>query len=316
MSATIAVADLGSNTFRLVTAQLEGENAIRLVDLRQRVVRLAEGVKASGVIGEEALSRAGECLGEFGRFLDSTGVCARFAAVTAAGRMAENSGDIMRLAASSLGAEVVMPTGEEEALLSFRGALSLCPDAAGRTLFLDIGGGSTEIVLSAGGDPLWAESVKAGIVTFWEENFAAGAATPEEILGAAGALAARFPAPARVGGDISQFIATAGTAMTLAALVTGRSIGEGRSLSGVRVTRREAEEWLHRLCAMEAVERLSLPAIERGREELILGAIAIMLKLMERYGLDSFTASDGGLADGLLLEKFALIHSISPRWVF
>ncbi|TLM97888.1 hypothetical protein FDZ71_17880, partial [bacterium] len=170
MSDLISVADLGSNTFRMVTAREEGQGAIRLVDLRQKVVRLAEGVARSGEVSVKALRRAKECFGEFERALATLGEARRFCVLTAVGRMANNAGEVERLAREILGAQTLIPTGREEARLSYEGAVSLLSAKKENLLFLDIGGGSTEIVFSNGGEVIWEESVAAGIVTFWEQD--------------------------------------------------------------------------------------------------------------------------------------------------
>ncbi|TAL18088.1 hypothetical protein EPN96_02950 [bacterium] len=308
--ALFASVDLGSNTFRLLVAETESPSRLRTVEIRQKVVRLAEGLAKSGILSEEALYRARECLKEFSGFLDGLGVKNRVAALAASGRRAANGEEFRAEAERILGGRVIIPAGREEALLSFRGALSLCPDLGEEILFLDIGGGSTEIVRGKKGEQPLAESVPVGIVGFWEELGLPETLKSEDrkkLLEAARLTASGFPPGEVFGVDFrrGKLVANAGTPMTLAALFAGADISKAGALSGAEIPLAFVSATLVSLSGMRSEERRALREMEPGREDLVLGGIALLIALMERYGAESFVASDGGLAEGLLLNAFA-----------
>jgi exopolyphosphatase/guanosine-5'-triphosphate,3'-diphosphate pyrophosphatase len=305
-----AAVDLGSNTFRLLLAEVESPSSLRTVEIRQKVVRLAEGMAKSGVLSEAALARATSCLEEFSAFLDGLGVENRVAALAASGRRASNGEKFRAEAERILGGRVIIPTGREEALLSCKGALSLCPGLGEEILFLDIGGGSTEIVREKKGEETLAESIPLGIVGFWEELGLPESLTAQDrvkLTEAARAAVSGFPPPEVFSVDFrrGKLVATAGTAMTLAALFAKVDIANVRELCGVEIPLAFARSTLVSLSEMLSAERRAQRGVEPGREDLVLGGIALLVALMERYGAESFTASDGGLAEGLLLKTFA-----------
>jgi len=339
------VADLGSNTFRLVVVEARrmgaGHAEIRQIALEQRIVRVGQGLGADGKLSPEGEARAAACLRRFGEVLDEHGVGNRHAAFTAAGRDLSGSERVVELARQLMGGnsrhhvEVVIPAGREEAMLSFNGALSLlgcrvgaAPGAAQATaetqsaVLFDIGGGSTEIASKTAGGEFRADSMRLGVVRLTE---ALGLANPVGSTGlrllcdeidrviASSPLAARADDVRRAltppGGVL---VSNAGTPLTLAAMLTGKSIEDTRTLTGVEVNRGFVIEKAREFSKLTTDEIGAIAGIVPGREDLILAGVAILWRLMVRFGAQSLVVSDGGLPEGLLLER---LGAGSATWV-
>lgn len=310
---TWAAADLGTNTFRLLVAREVAPGRLREHSLLQETVRLGEGIGAGKRgVAEAALRRAGGCLDRFAAHLDALGVARRVGALTAVGRDADD-GTFLRHAAERLGAELFVPTGEEEARLSFRGAVSLLPKAlgAGALLFLDIGGGSSEAASFTEGK-LDALSVPTGVVRLYEQWPLDDPPTPGqwEVLSQAAReafspAASRLDAPAwgrRFAQGEGLFVATAGTPLTLAAEFFTIPVSNTRELNGRRMSEADFRKIADRFRGMTKRERAALPSVAPGREDVILPGIALLGEFMKRFGARGFTVSDGGLLEGVLLQ--------------
>lgn len=319
-----AAADLGTNTFRLLVAEEVASGRLAFRELHQQVVRLGEGLAESGRLGPAARARAEVLLAAFRARLDALGVGRRVGAVTAAGRAARDGADFARRAGELLGGSVSIRSGEEEARLAAAGGVSLV-DARGRpVLFADIGGGSTEVVSLAGdGAAEAAVSLPAGVVSLWE------AVRPADPPGRADLLRLQAAAEAAVSalGDAidgllwadrlrrgALFLATAGTALTVAAEAHGRSIRDTRALGGLLVGRAEVEAVWRRFSSLGSAGRRALASVETGREDVILPGLALLRALLDRHGAGSMTVTDGGLLEGVLLEAVAKERG-EARWV-
>jgi exopolyphosphatase/guanosine-5'-triphosphate,3'-diphosphate pyrophosphatase len=305
--------DLGSNTFRLLVVEETEPGKIRQVALTQRVVRLGQGVSASGSLHPDAVARAEACLSDFAREMRERGVERRVGALTAAGRIAADGPDFLGRASAILDAELFVPSGEEEAGFSYRGCRGLLPRyERPDVFFLDIGGGSTEAVLHPAGQHPLAMSLPAGVVRLAEEVRAADPPTDEDRarleLDAADAFAPLLHYiglqgwQKRFAEGRAVFLATAGTPLTVASHLTGRSIRDTRSLNGVTVHTRDVRRIRAAWSAMSAEERAALPAVEKGREDVILAGIALLDTALSLVGADRFTVGDGGLLEGVLFQ--------------
>lgn len=305
--------DLGSNTFRLLVVEETEPGRLRQVALSQRVVRLGQGVSASGSLHPDAVARAEACLAVFAREMKAHGVEKKVGALTAAGRIAADGLDFLDRAAAILDARLFVPSGEAEAGFSYRGCRGLLPDFdRPDVFFLDIGGGSTEAVLHPGGQKPLAMSLPAGVVRLAEEVRAADPPSGEDRdrldIDAADAFAPLLHFidlqrwRERFAEGRAVFLATAGTPLTVASHLTGRSIRDTRALNGVTVhigdVRRIRASW----SAMGAAERAALPAVEKGREDVILVGIALLDTALGLVGADRFTVGDGGLLEGILFD--------------
>jgi exopolyphosphatase/guanosine-5'-triphosphate,3'-diphosphate pyrophosphatase len=310
-----ASADLGSNTFRLLIAREAAPGRLVLKELQQAVVRLGEGLEGRGALLPQAVERAERLLSRFRARLDTLGVRRRFGALTAAGRRAADGPVFCVRASELLGGDVRILTGGDEARLSAAGALSLIDIGSKDVLFLDIGGGSTEIVSIRGGESEAALSIPTGVVKLFESlppvdsPIPPNPATLERLDALAAAAFQGLPASlhtdrwsAAVACGRVAVVATAGTPLTVAAEVLGTSIADTRALNGALIGRDDLERVWSRFVALSAPERLLLPSVESGREDVILAGLALLRAFLSHFRVPAFTVSDGGLLEGVLLE--------------
>jgi exopolyphosphatase/guanosine-5'-triphosphate,3'-diphosphate pyrophosphatase len=306
-------ADLGTNTFRLLVAEEVAPGRLAFRELHQQVVRLGQGLTPGGTLGREPLARAEQLLRRFRERLDALGVEHRVGAITAAGRAAVDGQAFAARASELLAAAIRVVPGEEEARLSALGGLSLVDGGGRGVLFLDIGGGSTEVVAATvRGDEEIALSLPTGVVGIWEAVRPSDPPAAED-LAALEAAAREGLAPldrsldaaawrARLDQGTGMVLATAGTALTVAARVHGRSIEDTRALCGLVVSRAEVEGVWREFSALTAAQRRALPSMEAGREDVILAGLALLRAFLDRFGATELTATDGGLLEGVLLQ--------------
>lgn len=307
-----ACADLGTNTFRLLIVDERGPGELLFRELHQQVVRLGEGLAPGGRLQAAALARAEALLNRFRDRLDRLGVERRVGSVTAAGREAEDGEEFRAAASGLLGAPLRILAGKEEARLSARGARSLAHLGGEDLLFLDIGGGSTEVVAERRGSRQVALSVPTGVVKLQEASAVGDPPAPSELRRLEeAAREAWLPFLSGLNSRAwcrafrekrAVLLATAGTPLTVAAQVTARDVSNTRRLNGIRVSREELDAVWDRFCELTAAERAQLSAVERGREDVILAGLALLRSFAAAFGAPGFTASDGGLLEGVLLE--------------
>ncbi len=319
-----ACVDLGSNTFRLLVAEEADPGGLRFVELHQGVVRLAEGLVPGGTLLPAARERAERLLSRFRRRLDALAVEQRVGVMAAAGRRAGDGAAFARRASELLGGPVRIVSGEEEARLSLEGALSLLPHRPRAGLFLDIGGGSTEVVAWGPGGARTGASLGMGVVSLWES------AAPQDPPPRAARERMRRLCRrhwARLGGWLGPgawrgiwgregvgFVATAGTPLTVAAEALGVPVQRSRALTGVRLPREVVTGVADRFWGMSRAERSVRPSVEPGREDVILAGVVILETFMERYAVPEMIVSDGGLAEGALLEAVSRVRG-RAEWV-
>ncbi len=313
-----ASVDLGSNTFRLLVAEERAPGVLCFMELRQAVVRLAEGLVPGGRLLPAARERAEHLLFRFRARLDELGVERREGVLAAAGRRAADGAEFAERASELLGGRVRVVRGEEEARLSLEGALSLLRPRPRAGVFMDIGGGSTEVVAWRPGGWTTGTSLEMGVVSLWE------AVSPENppSRGARermrsvcrrfwARLEKKLPSDAwsRVWRlDNAGFVATAGTPLTVAAEAAGLPVRDSRALTGIRLPRETVVRMADRFWHMTREERAALPSVEPGREDVILAGVVILETFMERYAVPEMTVSDGGLAEGVLLDAVARVR--------
>lgn len=308
----VAGVDLGSNNFRLLIARLSSSGVLEEVALENRIVRAGQGIGSGGAVSPEALARVRGCLSEFKGILDGCGKPSVVAALTAAGRDLEGGGAYAELARELLGAEVFVPSGEEEGRLAFAGATGVLGLDGGDRAMLDIGGGSSEVAVCLDGCTLFLKSLKIGVVRLTEALGIGSPAGEEGLRRLKDDAAQTFSAlksdlafgsldKARL--SRSTLVITAGTALTLAAHLGVRPIQDTRALTGVVITKEGVDESARLFASLKVAQIRALPAIAGGREDVILSGVAILASFMEMCGFAGCVVSDGGLAEGLLLRE-------------
>ena len=300
----IATVDVGSNTVRLLVADLAGPGPWRVVDHDQQVTRLGEGLAAAGRLGEQPAARTLEVVRAYverGRRLGAARV--RIVA-TSAVREAVNGRAFAAAVAAATGVTPEVVSGEEEARLTLCGVRRGLGDPVGRFVVFDIGGGSTEYILADGAHVGAVASLPIGVVPL-AERFA----FPEAVEWARydalraeirGQLERDLPAPIRRARGM-RLVGTAGTVTTLAALDLGLARYDAGRVQGHRLTRVAVQAQLRRLGALPVAGRAALPCLEPGRADLIVPGIAIVEATLGVLDAEAVTVSDWGLREGILV---------------
>jgi exopolyphosphatase / guanosine-5'-triphosphate,3'-diphosphate pyrophosphatase len=288
----VGVVDLGTNSTRLLVADVEGDRVDEVVR-RTAITRLGEGVDERRRLLPLPVARVRNVLSDYRRELEQLGAERVLAVGTSAVRDAENGEAFLGEIEWSYGFATRLVSGEEEAELTRRGV------ADGRalvngTLVLDVGGGSTELITA--GDRV---SIDVGSVRMTERHLRSDPPGAAEL-----AAAARDVREALPGLDPSDAIGVAGTVTTLAALELG---GYDRErVHGYRLSRATVEAQLERLASLPLAERRELPGLEPERAPVIVGGAIVVREVLERYGLDGLEASERDLLHGAALEAAGL----------
>lgn len=305
--------DIGTNTLRMLIAGISPAGVLTPLHCERIVTRLGEGFHAGGMLSEPACRRSLAALEAFSRLIQSYPVTRVHAVATSVVREAANGADFCRRVVQQTGCAVKVLSGEEEARLTLAGVLSSV-QVRDLCLIVDIGGGSTELILARDGLPLHTASIRLGVVHLSEELLHGDPPSPPELLSLkekihdqfdaalahdfSSALSAHSPSSVRL-------IGTAGTITTLAAIDLKMTQYDPVRITNHSVSRSTIETIVHRLTGMKRTQRATIAGLEKGREDLIIPGAAILLHLMSRFGFETLTVSDSGLLEGILIDGYA-----------
>lgn len=306
----LATIDLGSNTVRLLVVETHGAGRWRTLDHAQTVTRLGERLAAAGGLAEAAMKRTADAVATFCAQAESLGAEEVLIVATSAVREAANRNVLLDLVRRVTGREIRVVSGEDEARLTLLGVLHGLGVPSGSSLLVDIGGGSTEFVLSRGGAVVTAVSLPLGVVPLTERYMTADPVDWTRYAEMARAVRdqlVREALPSFSGPRPDRMLGTAGTVTTLAALDQGLPAYDSGKVHGYVITRDRIERLLATLGAMPVAARASLPCLEPGRADLILAGVSICLAAMAAFRFRSMTVSDFGLREGILIERLAAL---------
>jgi exopolyphosphatase/guanosine-5'-triphosphate,3'-diphosphate pyrophosphatase len=295
-----AAVDCGTNSTRLLIS--DGRTQI---ERHMRVTRLGAGVDRTGRLDPEAIERTLSVMRDYREIMDRYEVAGVRIAATSASRDASNRADFFGPATEILGAEPELISGSEEAQLSFNGATRDLPTIDGRSLVVDIGGGSTEFAL--GTDQLEASlSVDMGCVRMTEKFLHHDPPLPEELSNALSVVEQHLDDVAREvpgAGDAERFVGLAGTVTTIAAVELGL-VEYSRDAIHHFVLSREAAEDVFRTLATEALEdRRHNPGLDPGRVDVIVGGCCVLIGIFRYFGFRECVVSEADILDGLILSQ-------------
>jgi exopolyphosphatase / guanosine-5'-triphosphate,3'-diphosphate pyrophosphatase len=310
--ATYAALDLGTNNCRLLVARPFGDS-FRVVDAFSRIIRLGEGVTASGRISDAAIERAIGALAICRNKMRNKGVTRARLIATEACRAAANGEQFRDLVADELGLELEVIDRETEATLAATGCTPLIdPQAEGVVLF-DIGGGSSELVRlkrsqkSHGGPPLpqiagWI-SLPHGVVTLAERHggFTVSRDTYEAMVDEVAAMIAPF-AREHHGMHGIHMLGTSGTVTTIAGVHLNLKRYDRNRVDGCWMGEREINDVIERLLAMSYEERVASPCIGAERADLVLAGCAILEAIRRAFPCPRLRVADRGLREGMLVQ--------------
>ena len=299
----VAAIDLGTNTTRLLVANVDGDHIDEVVK-RTRITRLGEGVDARRQLLPLPIARARNCLTEYRRELESLGAERTLLVATSAVRDAENGEAFLGEIEWSYGFTTQLLSGHDEALLTFAGVRSAHELGEG-TLIIDPGGGSTELVVGGPEGVTFHTSLDIGAVRLTERFLPSDPPTDSELEACAEAIRSslsELPEDLMVRAGLG----VAGTVRTLAALDLGLDEYDRELVEGHRLSVDAIGEQLDRLASLPLAERRAVPALEPERAPVIVGGALIVREAVARFGLSELEASKRDILDGAALAAAQL----------
>ena len=302
-----AAIDIGTVTCRMLVVDAD-ESGLRELTREYAITNLGEGVDATGELKPEAIDRVVRAIDGFLAVRDSLStpdhpVVRTVAVATSAARDARNAADFAaRL--RERGIELSVIPGSREAALSFSGASI---DFSGeRLMVVDVGGGSTEVVMGVGGaEPLCAHSFNVGCRRVTERFLASDPPAPEELAQARAwireQMASWFADQAKEAASLERVVAVAGTATTVVSIRERMETYDSSRVHKARVSRQNLLEVYERLAALPLSERMRVVGLDPKRAPVMVAGLLILLEVLDFTGIDAFTVSETDILHGITL---------------
>ena len=295
-----AVIDIGTNTLLLLIVD---EAARPVVDLA-RFGRLGKGLDASGELAPDAIANSLEICREYRRVMDEHGVTTPIVIATQATREARNAREFVQPAEAILGATIEVIAGTREADLAFTAVARTFPELAGTSyLVVDVGGGSTELIVTDGSRVVSAVSVPIGAVRLTERHLKHDPPASEEVKALIADIDGQLDKLALPTGV--PIVATAGTATTMAAMQLGLESYDPEAVTGFRMEQGAIDALLGVLAMTTVNARKLIPGLEPQRADVIAGGVAIYSRVMARIQAPVLITCDRGIRWGVAYERLA-----------
>ena len=293
----VAAVDIGTNSTRLLVADIEGES-VRELDRRLEITRLGEGVDERHILLPQAIARVRNVLAEYRRAAEEAGADRTLAFATSAVRDAENGEAFLGEIEWSYAFKTRLLAGDEEALLTFRG-VSAGRDVAPGTIVIDVGGGSTELILGDAAGVAFYTSLDLGCVRITERfgtDFGAAAAHVRDML--AGSVPAEVRPRAAIG--------VAGTITTIATLDLGLEEEDPDTVHGHSLSAETVAAWTARLEGMSVEEIRALRGMHPDRAPVIAAGAVVVRETLAHFGLETLEVSEHDIMHGAALAAAEL----------
>jgi len=302
-----ATIDIGTNTTLLLVARpAEDGSEPQVLDQQAEITRLGRGIGEDGRLGAEGIAATLAALQRYAAIAARHG--ARVAAIgTEALRRAPNAADFLTPAARTLGTPVEVITGEREAALTFRSVAASFPAevAAGRVAMVDLGGGSTELIVSQRGQVGFRHSFPVGSVRLHERHIHHDPATPAEQAAVAAEVAATL---AEATGELKRapidlLVGVAGTVTSLAAMSMNLSTYDPARVHGSRLGAAALDAQIDRLAGATQAQREQMAGLDPRRADVILAGALLLREIVRMAGVPEVRVSDRGIRWGLFFEQ-------------
>ena len=302
--------DIGTLTLRLLMARIEADGKLHELVSERRIVRLGEGLQPSRRLQPAPMARALHTIKEWMPVIERASAYEVVAVATSAVRDAVNRDEFLAEVKRQSGLDVAVLSGEEEARLSLLGIQSGLPSDVKRFVALDIGGGSTEFIKVAPGQPLAMVSVDEGVVRLTEDCLRSDPVRKDEAVAAQVRIRSHLGVVEEKLGSLTGYrlVGTAGTITTLAAMDQRLDVYAPQRIHNYRLSRDAVRRILGDIMSRSHAQRQELVGLEPGREDLILAGTLILLESLERFGFADCLVSDYGLREGVLLDCWQKSH--------
>jgi exopolyphosphatase/guanosine-5'-triphosphate,3'-diphosphate pyrophosphatase len=295
-SKRVAVIDVGTNSARLLVADVEGRQVSQM-ERRSTVTRLGRGVDLSGRLSSEAIEDACAAIGEYVEAIGELGVEAVDAIATSAVRDADNGAAFIAELRERFELSARVLDGEEEARLTYLGATSeRLPTRP--TLVVDIGGGSTELIVGRGEEIAFHTSLQAGVVRHTERHIGSDPPTAIELESLAADVRGVLDGASAAGVVAEQGIAVAGTPTSLAAIELGLEPYDPDRVHGHELALPSIQRMLSQLASSPLSNRAKIPGLHTDRAPTIVAGVVILVEAMRAFGLERITVSEHDILYG------------------
>lgn len=292
----VAVIDAGTNSSRLLVADVAG-GRVSPVERRSTVTRLGRGVDLSGRLSAEAIEDACAAIGEYVELVRELGAESVDAIATSAVRDAENGSAFIAELRERFALSARVLDGEEEARLTYLGATSEHVPAE-PTLVIDIGGGSTELIVGTGTEISFHTSMQAGVVRHTERHIASDPATALELESLATDVRGLIERAVAPGVEATAGIAVAGTPTSLAAIEQGLEPYDPSRVHGHLLSLPDIQRMLSQLASVPLAQRAEIPGMHPDRAPTIVAGVVILVEAMRAFGLEQIEASEHDILYG------------------
>ena len=305
MTDRFAAIDFGTNTARLLIADRNADGSFTHIRLEREIVRMGGGFTREHGLSRDALERGISCLSRFSSIMREQDVIQVRAVATSAVRDAANGHAFVEHVRQVTGIKLSIVDGITEGALTLAGVLAGLDKKYTEIFLFDVGGGSTEYTLAQEGQVKFIRSLPLGVVRLTEGKVTTEA-MQEKIGRELDILCRQMELTGfRINNDI-PLIGTAGTATTLAAISMKMTDYDYRKVNNATVSQTVIKEIYDRLLPLSFEERLRIPGLEKGREDLIVAGLLITMNTMEKFGIDTLKVSDYGLLEGLIVSDGVL----------
>jgi len=299
----LAALDCGTNSTRLLVVGPSGDVRAR----EMTITRLGQGVDATGVLRPEAMERTFAALRTYRSIMDAEGVDRARLVATSAVRDAANGEAFLVPAADIVGAPAELLSGREEGQLAYAGATADLPASDAPVIVLDIGGGSTEMVVKVAGE-IHAVSLDIGCVRLTERFLPGDPPTAGQIAAAVEAIGAALDEATTAIASLAEtgrrrrLVGLAGTVSTLAGLELGLEDYSRALIHHAVLTAESVGRWCDILGAEPVAERSRRPGLPAGRRDVIFGGALVLREVMQRFALPECIVSEADILDGLIMS--------------
>jgi exopolyphosphatase/guanosine-5'-triphosphate,3'-diphosphate pyrophosphatase len=295
-SKRVAVIDIGTNSTRLLVADVAG-GVVQQVERRSTVTRLGRGVDLSGHLSGEAIEDVCAAIAGYVEVVEELGAETVDAIATSAVRDADNGSAFVAELRERFALSARVLDGEEEARSTYLGATSEAPPGE-PTLVVDIGGGSTELVVGQGSEVSFHDSLQAGVVRHSERCIASDPPTAGELEALAADVRGLIEDSVGPGVSASNGIAVAGTPTSLAAVELGLEPYDPSRVHGHVLALPSIQRMLSQLASVPLSERIEIPGLHPDRAPTIVAGVVILVEVMRAFGLEEIGVSEHDILYG------------------
>ncbi|MCK5336572.1 MAG: exopolyphosphatase [Gammaproteobacteria bacterium] len=307
----IAAVDLGSNSFHMIVASIEENGTLKVIDKIKEMVRLGAGLNGRNYLDEETQQRALDCLSRFSQRLQNIHKKDIRIAGTNTLRIAKNSNKFIKRARKVLNHRIDIISGVEEARLVYHGAVYSLAELGNTRLVVDIGGGSTEVIIGKDNKPIKLESLEMGCVSITQKFFSDGVITKSRLKEADIFARQQVEAVRRVylKTGWEQCVGTSGSIRSISKVLLATEMTDGT------ITDKSLKQLLDKLLKFELLNKIKLDGLNSDRQPVFIGGVIVLNAIFKALKLKEMIASDGALREGLMLDVVGRIKHEDIREV-